>query len=454
MVTFIKSKKFLLILFLLLFVSGSTAFALEIDWPLSPGGTVLNDDSDVGDMIQYFYEWAIALGGLATFVSLVFGGFKYLSSMGRPEAMKEAKDQITSAFAGLVLLLSAWLILNVINPDLTTFRKTSYNLSYLIENPPGIVLSELPGCDYVKLYPQENFGGSPLTIVGKTGPESDRLTGEDGYYTVGVGNVGSVKSFSKGALEEFGCCDTCDIVPDPDCECEGHACGCTLELYAKGYDKETQTVLDCGDKLGEVPAWDKDLLSHEGEAQEINCVRLSGIACECRIVDSDNGECTTEISPDTAWGDDKFNCAETEKDLHNRRCLDGKCITCKGTVLEDGCGGCSNDDLAPGSASEFACWYKAPKRDWTVLGHNCHTVCKEKAGNEAICIPKNWDDYNSCTVGTSLSSCSCGLESDYMAAPWLSVVVTTLTCQERRPDTQRCGDRALSLGQRLCVCDR
>ena len=226
---FIKNKKFLLILLFLLFISSSTALALEIDWPRSPGGKDLDDDSDVGDMVQYFYEWAIVLGGLATFTSLVFGGFKYLSSMGQPQVLKEAKDQITSAFAGLILLLSSWLILNLINPDLTTFRRTSFDLQYLIENPPNIKIDELPGCDYVLLYPRENFGGIPLVVNSSLSPpDNTKLTGLDSYFISGVGGVGSVKAFSKTALEHFGC-------DAPDCECEGHACGCQLELYAAGY---------------------------------------------------------------------------------------------------------------------------------------------------------------------------------------------------------------------------
>ena len=169
MVTFIKSKKFLLILFLLFFISSSTALALELDWPRTPrpGGITLTDDSDVGDMVQYFYEWAIILGGLTTFVSLVSAGFKYLSSMGRPEAMKEARSQITSAFAGLVLLLSAWLILNIINPELTTFRRTSFNLKFSLEKYTSLVPEELPGCDYVILYYHEEFAGGEIPIPGK-----------------------------------------------------------------------------------------------------------------------------------------------------------------------------------------------------------------------------------------------------------------------------------------------
>jgi len=118
------------ILFLLafggIFIVASTVLALQVDWPLSPAGTKLTSQSQLPDLVKYLYEWGIALGGLAAFLALVMAGFQYLTSVGRPEVMAEAMDKIRSALFGLVLLLSSWLILNTINPQLTTFS-VSFN---------------------------------------------------------------------------------------------------------------------------------------------------------------------------------------------------------------------------------------------------------------------------------------------------------------------------------------
>jgi hypothetical protein len=70
-------------------------------------------------MVKYFYEWGIFIGGLAVLVSLLIGGFLYLTSVGNPTRMAEAKDRIFSALIGLVLLFAIYLILRTINPDLT-----------------------------------------------------------------------------------------------------------------------------------------------------------------------------------------------------------------------------------------------------------------------------------------------------------------------------------------------
>ncbi len=120
-----KNKKIIIGLIILgIFSVNSVAFAseLEVHWPPSPLGTLLTDASDLTIFIRYLYEWGIALGGLAAFIALIIAGFQYLTSVGDPARMKEAMDRIKSAFLGLVLLLGSWLILNTINPQLTTLH--------------------------------------------------------------------------------------------------------------------------------------------------------------------------------------------------------------------------------------------------------------------------------------------------------------------------------------------
>jgi hypothetical protein len=120
-----------LIIFGFLFFS-LTVFAVDkcslVNWPKSPIGTDINPTleggkckyADLPTLIKYLYEWGIGLGGLAAFIALVIAGFQYLTSVGDPAKMKDAKDRIISAFFGLTLLLGSWLILNTISPNLTT----------------------------------------------------------------------------------------------------------------------------------------------------------------------------------------------------------------------------------------------------------------------------------------------------------------------------------------------
>ena len=54
---------------------------------------------------------ALRLAGLAVFVMLIIGGFKYLTSAGDPKALESARKTITYAILGLVLMLAGWFIL-------------------------------------------------------------------------------------------------------------------------------------------------------------------------------------------------------------------------------------------------------------------------------------------------------------------------------------------------------
>jgi len=126
MAKLIKNKKVIFCLIVLgILTTSSAVLALQVEWPDSPGipnGTSLDPNSELPQLIRYLYEWGIALGGLAVFVVLVYAGFQYLTSAGSPAQMTEAAERIKSAVIGLVLLLGSVLILNTINPELTTFK--------------------------------------------------------------------------------------------------------------------------------------------------------------------------------------------------------------------------------------------------------------------------------------------------------------------------------------------
>lgn len=128
----IRNKKIIFCLIIAgVLIANTTVLAeLLVEWPDSPGiptGTSLDEDSELQHLIKYFYEWAVALGGLAVFIVLVFAGLQYLTSAGNPAQITEAKGRIQSAALGLVLLLGSLLILNTINPQLTTLGELTFD---------------------------------------------------------------------------------------------------------------------------------------------------------------------------------------------------------------------------------------------------------------------------------------------------------------------------------------
>ena len=96
---------------------------MQVEWPQSPlGGYTLAPDSNLAQLVGYFFGWGVGLGGLAVFISLIIAGIQYITSIADPGKIKEAKDRIKSSLIGLVLLLSSWAIFQIINPNLTNLN--------------------------------------------------------------------------------------------------------------------------------------------------------------------------------------------------------------------------------------------------------------------------------------------------------------------------------------------
>mgnify|MGYP000689848027 CR=1 FL=1 len=152
--------------------------ALEVDWPSSPLGTTLTDDSNLTDFIQYFYEWGLFIGGGVTLLALIIGGILYLTSVGNPAKMKEAKDRIFTALTGLVLLFSIYLILNTINPDLTSLTLPSFEPTDVESFEAEELIKEAgKSCEFVDLYEDTYWEGCKKRIGAEEDPPLQDIRG-------------------------------------------------------------------------------------------------------------------------------------------------------------------------------------------------------------------------------------------------------------------------------------
>jgi len=119
-------KKFLTKIIIILFLLLPTfSLALELSYPeIGPGGQKIKIElgMHLNRLIAWFYYFIVGISGLAAFFMLVWGGFQWLTSAGSPSKISEAKDRITSAILGLIIILASFLILKVINPELITLK--------------------------------------------------------------------------------------------------------------------------------------------------------------------------------------------------------------------------------------------------------------------------------------------------------------------------------------------
>jgi len=125
-----KKQILSLILTLILFLPHMTLAAtiklidLNLEYPKF-GIFDLNETQDLNEIIAWFYYFIISIAGISAFFTFIQGGFQWLTSGGSAGKITEAKEKLTSAVLGLIIILSSYLILQVINPELITLQLPS-----------------------------------------------------------------------------------------------------------------------------------------------------------------------------------------------------------------------------------------------------------------------------------------------------------------------------------------
>ena len=88
--------------------------------------TNANPLSDLEKVFGNVLVSILALAGIVLFIMLIIGGFRYISSGGDPKAAESARNTLTYAIGGIVVIAVSFLILRLISTftgvnDLTNF---------------------------------------------------------------------------------------------------------------------------------------------------------------------------------------------------------------------------------------------------------------------------------------------------------------------------------------------
>ncbi len=70
--------------------------------------------SDLGGLISTFLPAVVTVAGMAAFVFLLIGGFRYLTAGGDEKAVADAAKIITNAVIGLVIIFVAWWVIRIL----------------------------------------------------------------------------------------------------------------------------------------------------------------------------------------------------------------------------------------------------------------------------------------------------------------------------------------------------
>ena len=141
----LTSKKFISIfilsVFLFVFLAEfCSARELEIVYPQIPNAVrPTTVKTLLQDYIKYIFNFAIIISGIIAFVSLIYGGVRYLASAGNPSTMGDARGQMFAGILGLIILLLSYIMLTTINPQLVIMAPS-------IPVEWGIIIFASDGC--------------------------------------------------------------------------------------------------------------------------------------------------------------------------------------------------------------------------------------------------------------------------------------------------------------------
>lgn len=139
-----RSKKLLLILplFFIFLLSAGFVFAQrELEVPLPQiGEATISETPLLPEYVKYIFNFSITIAGLVAFLSLIYGGVRYLTSAGNPATMSDARDQIFAGIIGLIVILGSWVLLTTINPQLVVINPQLKESELTPGITPGIYL--------------------------------------------------------------------------------------------------------------------------------------------------------------------------------------------------------------------------------------------------------------------------------------------------------------------------
>ena len=96
------------------------------------GEPVVITGKTLGEYIVALYVFFVSVAGILATVMMMYGGFKYVTSMGSQQKTTEGKDIIVSSLLGLAITLGSYIILLFINPNLVKFDGLTLVQSYPI----------------------------------------------------------------------------------------------------------------------------------------------------------------------------------------------------------------------------------------------------------------------------------------------------------------------------------
>lgn len=108
--------------------NGDGSYAVSIPW--------------IGQYISGIYNYGIGIAGILAAIILMTGGVLWLISAGDASKITQAKELITGSVIGLIILMTSYLLLYTVNPELTKFPPITIGAIQRMEFPEGDIATD------------------------------------------------------------------------------------------------------------------------------------------------------------------------------------------------------------------------------------------------------------------------------------------------------------------------
>ncbi|MBI4993840.1 hypothetical protein HZC33_02715 [Candidatus Wolfebacteria bacterium] len=108
----------------MIFISTLSLSCETFKYPWCQTATALGGSTG---LINTIYNYSLAAAGVAALAVIIYGGILWITSAGSPGKIEEAKEYITGAIYGIILLASAALLFNTINPQIAELKEPGFD---------------------------------------------------------------------------------------------------------------------------------------------------------------------------------------------------------------------------------------------------------------------------------------------------------------------------------------
>jgi hypothetical protein len=160
---------------------------LEVEYPKTILGTTLTGNSDLTVYVKYVFEAGVSLGLIIVVITFSIAGVLYFLSP-IPSAIPKAKEMLSGATSGLLILTLAYLIMTTINPSLRLLSTTTIEIPKITtteQQDYGLQIFRQTGCSGLsKTLPYGSKDVGDLKNLVKSAQISQNTN--DGVYYIGI----------------------------------------------------------------------------------------------------------------------------------------------------------------------------------------------------------------------------------------------------------------------------